>query len=206
MPQMGGVVRGDPAHVDRCGLPLGGGEELARHRVPDSHLRRSTGNLGDERCGPTFHAQTLSGVSGIALACPDHVNKAARVNKSCAAVLVHSLGGGRSQRGPGHGRPARARPGVAAPTEQALDPLHGEQRRRRGAATFQGAREAARGIVQRVEQSLETREVAVNQGSPAQPQSTVRSFGLAWKLTPWSMAHSRPSCRGGSGNPSDPSC
>ena len=71
------------------------------------------------------------------------------------------------------------------PLGQGVHVVLGQQREQAVAARrrLEGASEALRGAA-RSSSTI---------GSPAQPQSTVRSFGVGEKVTPWSMAQRRPS-------------
>ena len=75
----------------------------------------------------------------------------------------------------------------------ALDELGDPHRERHVGPGSSARRRSRRAGSEGVGEALEAHEVGVHDGSPAQPHSTVRSFGSAQKLTPWSMPQSRPS-------------
>ena len=139
--------------------PQGGGDELARHCVPDSHLRRSTGDLRDERCGQLFTRQTLSGACGSPL--PAHVEAA------------RGGGGGHSGGQGTAGQPGLGRDGGAGAAGARR--ARGEQRRlRQGRASKVPVRPLAASSSASSRRSRWARSPSTS-GSPAQPQRTVRS-------------------------------
>ena len=82
--------------------------------------------------------------------------------------------------------------GGSADSQQPLDPCRRAQRRPRSGSSAVEPVPGPRACAAR--RSSRSRRATSPAGSvsPAQPQSTVRSLGSGEKLTPWSMAHSRP--------------